>query len=119
MDHLLRPRTPEPSFDDLLRNFAANQAGEGVVTRRQARLEAQQPVINNLPSAEAGPQSVEIEQQQEPEAQQGQEAPVETPVEEKLDSAEAPYLRDTLVASNGEVEAYCVKSHFRRMINFA
>jgi len=123
----LRPRTPEPSFDDLLSTFSNNQeqVGEGVVTRRQARLGQALPDVQLPPAVQPEP---------EPEPEPEQEAHVQSQAERHSDrvnqqlsplpssshdDSDAPYLKDTLVAANDDVEAYCVKSFFRKMKTFA
>lgn len=117
----LRPRTPEPSFDDLLREFSHEQRGDGVVTRRQALLAQQQPDVQqpDVPQLQQQPDvQRQIEHQSSPmEVQPNVEGPI-SPVT-SLDNSDAPYLKDTLVASNDDVEAYCIKSFFRKMKNFA
>ncbi len=141
----LRPRTPEPSLDDYLSVFS-DQYGQGVVTRRQARLAegAAQPQVDisdvhnspgvppppnvELPPNVQAPPDVELPPNVQP-LPQVQPAPEVQPAAEiqsqsqteirESDDNSAPYLKDTLVASNGEVEAYCIKSFFRKMQNFS
>ena len=123
----LRPRTPEPSFDDLLNTFSNDQSGEGVVTRRQARLAQAvsdvpaQPEVVVQPQPEQSPERDVLEQSEgqpttEDQIADRQPSPEPSSSTEDLD---APYLRDTLIASNNDVEAYCVKSFFRKMKTFA
>jgi hypothetical protein len=134
----LRPRTPDPSFDELLSAFSSDQIGEGVVTRRQARLaqsvsdvQAQpthqpQVVVQPQPQPQLEPDvqaqskgQPTVEDQHEVAKDNRQLSPVPSSSTEDLDAADAPYLKDTLVASNNDVEAYCVKSFFRKMKTFA
>jgi len=119
----LRPRTPEPSFDDLLTTFSNNQVGEGVVTRSQARLDQALPGVQRQPAVQP-----EVDVQPQPEQDLQSQPDGQTDVEnEQLsplasnsnDNSDAPYLKDTLVAANDDVEAYCVKSFFRKMKTFA
>ena len=119
----LRPRTPEPSFDDLLTTFSNNQVGEGVVTRSQARLDQALPGVQRQPAVQP-----EVDVQPQPEQDLQSQPDGQTDVEnEQLsplpsssnDDSDAPYLKDTLVAANDDVEAYCVKSFFRKMKTFA
>jgi len=119
----LRPRTPEPSFDDLLSTFSNNQVGEGVVTRSQARLDQALPGVQRQPAVQP-----EVDVQPQPEQDLQSQPDGQTDVEnEQLsplasnsnDNSDAPYLKDTLVAANDDVEAYCVKSFFRKMKTFA
>ena len=137
MEHtfnFLRPLTPEPSFNDLLNEFSLTQHGEGVLTRRQARLaetqrsaaESSNPGDTVLPP-ELGPSS-EPEQPAQPQRNQFPE--VANVDNARLaddngddvtlaDDETAPYLKDTLVAQNDLLEAHVVKTHFRRMKNFS
>jgi len=128
------PPSPEPSFDELLSNFSNNQLGQGVVTRRQARL-AESQAQSNVPS-----QNNELESnlQSQSEVQHTSELPPQSSVQPLSnvplndepqshhqglttaeDNLDAPFLKETLIASNDDVEAYCIKSFFRKMKNFA
>ena len=119
----LRPRTPEPSFDDFLDAFS-HQYGEGITTRRQARLaEAQaqaqpEPSVENVqhPSVVQPQHNVQLSQPR-PDVEPPSDVDSEMDINGS-DAGSAPYSKDTLVASNGNVEAYCIKSFFRKMINF-
>jgi hypothetical protein len=121
----LRPRTPDPSLNDFLEAFS-DQYGQGVTTRRQARLaEAQseaQPTVEDV-----GRQSVVEPQsnvqlfQPGPDVEQAAQQPLKSEAQVDTSGSEdgsAPYSKETLVASNGDVEAYCIKSFFRKMTNF-
>ena len=140
MEHtfnFLRPLTPEPSFDDLLNKFSLTQQhGEGVLTRRQARLtETPAAVSSNPPDPVLGPNP---EKNQQP-GQSSEPRPTQLPEPEVANVADdtdaddapsaddapladdetAPYLKDTLVAQNDLLEAHVIKTHFRRLKNFA
>lgn len=125
----LRPRTPEPSFDDFLEAFS-NQYGQGVTTRRQARLAQAQapsepePTVEDVqrPSVVEPQPNVQLSEPR-PDVEQPPQEPTDVQSEAQVDTSGSdngspPYSKDTLVASNGDVEAYCVKSFFRKMINF-
>ena len=118
-----RPRTPEPSFDDFLDAFS-DQYGQGVTTRRQARLAEARAQAEPEETVEdvQRPSVVEPQPnvQPRPNVEQAAEQPSDVQIDTSgSDDGSAPYSKDTLVASNGDVEAYCVKSFFRKMINFA
>ena len=137
MEHtfnFLRPLTPEPSFDDLLNEFSLTQQhGEGVVTRRQARLAETQPSAAEISSPSDPVLDLETENPEpgqssapEPPAQpqpNSEVADVDKDVDDddatSADDETAPYLKDTLVAQNDLLEAHVIKTHFRRMKNFS
>ena len=112
MEHtfnFLRPLTPEPSFDDLLNEFSLTQQhGEGVVTRRQARLAETQPSAAKISSPSnpvLHPETENLEPGQssetEPPAQpqpNSEVADVDDDDATSADDETAPYLKDTLVA---------------------
>jgi hypothetical protein len=126
MEHIfkfLRPRTPEPSFDDLINEFllTQEQQGEGVLTRRQARLAQTQPsavqssqpdelTSGTVPKPEEQPNvPLKPEQPSDPEQprQAGQfNSEPDVSIDDDTISADdetAPYLKDTLVAENEDV----------------
>lgn len=121
----LRPRTPDPSLNDFLEAFS-DQYGQGVTTRRQARLaEAQseaQPTVEDVErQSVVEPQSNVQLFQPGPDVEQAAQQPLESEAQIDTSGSEdgsAPYSKETLVASNGDVEAYCIKSFFRKMTNF-
>lgn len=123
----LRPRTPDPSLEDFLDAFS-DQYGQGVTTRRQARLaEAQseaEPTVEDVgrPSVVEPQPNVQLFQPG-PDVEQAAQQPSDVQSKAQEDNSgfndgSAPYSKETLVASNGDVEAYCIKSFFRKMINF-
>ena len=121
----LRPRTPEPSFDDLFRAFSEKQSGQGVVTRRQAQL-AQSSDVKGVTSEEVTTYLPEVEARTaspKPSTSQieneGPELSLSRSPSPEATDLDVPYLKETLIASNSDVEAYCIKTHFRRMKNFA
>ena len=143
MEHtfnFLRPLTPEPSFNDLLNEFSLTQHGEGVLTRRQARLVETQPpgAVSSNPAdpvlrQEPG-KNPELERP--PQAQPIFGSEIANVVDDddatsadddatsadndatSADDETAPYLKDTLVAQNDVLEAHVIKTHFRRLKNF-
>jgi hypothetical protein len=129
----LRPRTPEPSFEDILGEFSLTQSGEGVLTRRQARLAELQPqpaAAADNSSADLGAETrpddghdvvpPERQPDQLPDTDRLPEADVQSePEASEVDDETAPYLKDTLVAENEDLQAYVIKTHFRRLKNFA
>lgn len=121
--NFLRPRTPEPSFDDLLSTFSSDQIGDGVVTRRQARLaESQGQAPESSDQVSQSSDEVSESSDQVPESSdQGptQDSVANSPEATEATNLDAPYVKDTLIASNNDVEAYCIKTHFRKMKNFA
>ena len=131
MEHtfnFLRPLTPEPSFNDLLNEFSLTQHGEGVLTRRQARLMETQPpgaVSSNpadpvlRPEPRKNPQPELPSQVRSTQLPEPEDADVEDDDDAtSADDETAPYLKDTLVAQNDLLEAHVIKTHFRRMKQF-
>ena len=126
--NFLRPLTPEPSFNDLLNEFSLTQHGEGVLTRRQARLPENQPpaaVSSNpadpvlRPEPRKNPQPELPSQVQSTQLPEPEDADVEDDDDAtSADDETAPYLKDTLVAQNDLLEAHVIKTHFRRMKQF-
>ena len=127
--NFLRPLTPEPSFNDLLNEFSLTQHGEGVLTRRQARLPENQPpaaVSSNpadpvlRPEPRKNPQPELPSQVRSTQLPEPEDADVEDDDDAtSADDETAPYLKDTLVAQNDLLEAHVIKTHFRRLKNFA
>jgi hypothetical protein len=127
----LRPRTPEPSFEDLFSDFSMTQFGEGVLTRRQARLAQQQPQpateteipapnleADTVPQVEDNTSREVIEPDRPPDTDRSPETGSPSEPEPEADDETAPYLKDTLVAENEDLQAYVIKTHFRKMKNF-
>ena len=126
--NFLRPLTPEPSFNELLNEFSLTQHGEGVLTRRQARLPENQPpaaVSSNpadpvlRPEPRKNPQPELPSQVRSTQLPEPEDADVEDDDDAtSADDETAPYLKDTLVAQNDLLEAHVIKTHFRRMKQF-
>ena len=125
--NFLRPLTPEPSFNDLLNEFSLTQHGEGVLTRRQARLPENQPpaaVSSNpadpvlRPEPRKNPQPELPSQVRSTQLPEPEDADVEDDDATSAADETAPYLKDTLVAQNDLLEAHVIKTHFRRMKQF-
>jgi hypothetical protein len=132
-----RKDTPSPNLDEISHRFFEiwqEQRGGGVVTRRQAQLQAltdkdQKPSASATDSAKTatkfddndsfghasnGSESVSIHSN--PPSPRDSLASVKSLSKESDD--DPPYLQETLVAENSDLKAYIIKTHFKRMKNF-
>lgn len=125
-----RTDSPSPTFDEMSKKYfelLREQSGEGVVTRQQAKTQAQEA----LPSS--SDQSVKNEITSHPNSSASNEINVKSPSPvhstssvisahedeaDSIDPSKAPFLDETLVAENDDLKAYILKTYFKRMKNF-
>jgi hypothetical protein len=125
-----RTDSPSPTFDEMSKKYfelLREQSGEGVVTRQQAKTQAQEA----LPSS--SDQSVKNEITSRPNSSASNEINVKSPSPvhstssvisahedeaDSMDSSKAPFMEETLVAENDDLKAYILKTYFKRMKNF-
>lgn len=122
-----RANTPSPTMEEISSRFfdtLREQTGEGVVTRRQSKIQALSAENDNSSLAEPSDHNDRLSHASSEPVQVQPDSPVHSPMsvksstEELSDPSDAPYLNETLVAENADLKAYILKTYFKRMKNF-
>lgn len=132
-----RTDTPSPTLDEISHKFfktLEEQSGGGVLTRRQAQLQAitsedPKPSTSAIDPAEsavnfddndsldrASIASEAVKVHSNPPSPNDSSASIKSLSAEWGD--DPPFLHETLVAENSDLKAYVIKTHFKRMKNF-
>jgi len=122
--------SPSPTFDEMSKKYfeiLREQSGEGVVTRQQAKIQAEEPVpsssyqnVKNEITSRANSSASNEVNVRSPSPVHSTSSAISVPENESdsMDPAKAPFMDETLVAENDDLKAYILKTYFKRMKNF-